>query len=175
MRNIVFVVAPILLLAACSGAKQAGHSESKPALPAPGGPTIDGPMLSEPGLWRTTTTVNGRRVVGVYRACVDAASQKADDIFENPSEMGCDTPVRRAIANGYAYELVCRKDGVKTQVAGEVKGDARRVEMTSTTRVTGPDGATVPPANVGVESVYVGPCPVDMKPGQSVQEGVQAP
>lgn len=175
MRRTALIIAPLLLLAACS----ASENEAAPAAGAEaavanaaGGPSLDGPMLATAGLWRTTTTANGKQAFGALRTCVDAASQAQSDPFAQAAETGCQKPARRALAGGYTYELVCEKDGVKTAVSGEVRGDAKRVVMTSTTRMTGPDGDIMPPATVVIENVHVGPCPADMKPGDFVQEGV---
>jgi hypothetical protein len=177
MRKTVLLVSPLLALSACSGRDDA--AEPRPArtmVPAQGaGPSLDGPMLATPGLWRTTTTVAGRRPFRANRTCVGAASQEADHMLSPPAETGCKSPARRPITGGYACELVCEKDGLKTLTSGEVKGDAKRVTMTSTASVIGPDGEASPPSGVMIESVYAGPCLTGMKSGDSVQEGVSAP
>jgi hypothetical protein len=177
MHKTVLLAAPLLALSACSGRDDAAEPKAAQTMaPAQAaGPSLDGPMLATAGLWRTTTTVAGRKPFGANRTCVDVARQKADDMPNPPAEMGCKPPARRPIAGGYAYELVCNKDGLKILTSGEVKGDAKRVTMTSTSRVVSPDGDVAPPSGVVIESVYVGPCPAGMKPGDSVQEGVSAP
>lgn len=177
MRKFALVAPPLLALsllalAACSGSDDAPGRKAASAI---GGPSLDGPMLATPGLWRTTTTINGNQVFGSNRMCVDADSQKATDMVSQAVETGCAQPVRRAVAGGFAYDLVCEKDGLKTMVSGEVTGDARRVVMRSTTRMTGPEGDVTPPATMVAESVHAGACPAGMKPGDSVQEGLSAP
>lgn len=125
-------------------------------------------MLATAGLWRTTTTVDGRPALGAHLACVDEASQRASDL-DSTADAGCKKPVPRPIPGGYAYDLVCEQDGLTTTVRGEVKGSAKRVVMSSTTRLVGPEGDVMPPTRAVIENVYVGPCPADMKPGDSVQ------
>jgi hypothetical protein len=172
MRKFALVALPLLALAACSGSDNAPGREAGPAV---GGPTLDGPMLVTPGLWRTTTTVNGKQAFGANRMCVDVDSQKAADMLSQAVETGCGQPVRRAVTGGFAYDLVCEQEGLKTTVSGDVTGDAKRVVMRSTTRMTGPDGEAAPPATVVIENIHVGACPAGMKPGDSVQDGVKAP
>jgi hypothetical protein len=174
MRKFALVALPLLTLAACSGSNDADAPGDK-AAPVVGGPTLDGPMLVTPGLWRTTTSVNGKQAFGANRMCIDVDSQKASDLLSQAVETGCGQPVRRAIPGGFAYDLVCEQEGMKTTVSGQVTGDAKRVVMRSTTRMAGPDGDVAPPATVVVENLHVGACPAGMKPGDSVQEGLKAP
>ncbi|NEX94964.1 DUF3617 family protein [Caulobacter sp. 17J65-9] len=173
MRRKAFLIVPLLALAACSGPKDEARPDAASKPVQAGGPSLDGPMLATPGLWRTKTMVNGRPALGANKTCVDAASQKAEDMFTQQGATGCQSPARRQISGGYAYDLVCEQDGLKTLVSGEVKGDAKHVVMTSTTRMTGPDGDVMPPATVVIDSAYVGPCPAGMKPGDSVQEAAR--
>lgn len=175
MRKFAVLAASMLILTACSKPETGkGGDASGPIKGAATGPSLNGPLLATPGLWRTTTTVGGRQVLGANLACVDLTSQKAGHDLGQTEETGCRAPVRRSIAGGFAYEVACEKDGLKTMVAGEVTGDARRVVMRSTTRLVGPDGDAAPPTEVVVENVHVGPCPAGMTPGQSTQEGVAA-
>lgn len=171
-KTILLFLVPCLTLGGCSGRDNAAG----PAAPSAGaGPSLDGPMFATPGLWKTTTTVNGQKALGANRTCVDAASQKADFLAQGGGEAGCSPPQRRAIAGGFAYDLVCEQQGLKTVVKGQVRGDARHVVMTSTTRMTGPDADVMPSATVVVESEFLGPCPAGMKPGDFVQDGVSGP
>lgn len=172
-KTALLFVIPLVALAACSG--PAEPEREAPAAPG-AGLSLDGPMMATPGLWMTTTTANGRKAFGVNRTCVDAASQKADPLGqEGASGAGCKPPQRRPIAGGFAYDLVCEQQGLKTIVSGEVKGDSKHVVMTSTTRMIDPQGGdAMPPATVVVQSDYVGPCPAGMKPGDFVQDGVAA-
>lgn len=171
-KTILLFLVPWLTLAGCSGPDKA----AEPAAPSAGvGPSLDGPMLATPGLWKTTTTANGRQAFGASRTCVDAASQRVDSLAPGGGEAGCNPPQRRRIAGGFAYDLTCEQQGLKTVVTGEVRGDAKHVVMTSSARMTGPDGEAMPPATVVVESEFLGPCPAGMKPGDVVQDGVSAP
>lgn len=159
----VFALTPLVGLAGCSG-QDVDKGRATGAEQVAGAPAIGGPMLATPGLWRTTTTVEGRPVLGARLECVDAASQKASAI-QAPAAAGCKAPVQRPVPGGYAYDLTCEQDGLTTTVAGEVKGDAGRVILSSTTRMVGPDGDVMPVSRVVIENVHVGPCPSDMKPG----------
>lgn len=172
MRKIALLVAPLLALSACSDREGAADPKAEAAA-EDAGLSLDGPMLATPGLWRTTTSANGAKAFGANRSCVDAASQKDDHLISAPADMGCTPPERRPSAGGYAYQLTCVQDGLKTAISGKVTGNAKRVTITSTTHMTGPDGSqAMPPTTIVVDSIYVGPCPAGMKPGDSVQEGI---
>jgi hypothetical protein len=174
-KPILLVLIPWLTLAGCSGQDSPAVPPERAAPRAGAGPSLDGPMLATPGLWKTTTTANGQAAFGAIRTCVDAASQKADALAPDGGEAGCSPPQRRPVAGGFAYDLVCEQQGLKTVVNGEVRGDARHVVMTSTSRMTGPDGDTLSSATVVVESTFLGPCPAGMKPGDFVQDGASTP
>ncbi|MBP6879239.1 MAG: hypothetical protein KBC34_14535 [Phenylobacterium sp.] len=171
MRPLLFIM-PLLALAACSGRDDA--SGGAPSLKTGTGPTLDGPMFATPGLWRTTTSVNGRQAFGANRACVDAGARTLERMGPDtaPAELGCGVPRRRAVPGGFSYDLACEAQGVRTLISGKITGDAKRVVMATTTRMTGPDGQAMPTAEVLVESLFVGPCPAGMQPGESIQEGV---
>jgi len=168
---------PFLALAACSPGEDPGTAPVDAApVAAGGGPSVDGPLMNTEGLWRTTTTVNGRQAFGANRACVSPDSQKAHDIGGNQAAAaGCSAPRHRSIAGGYAFETVCELDGVKTTMSGQATGDAKRVTIVTNTRTTGPEGEVSPETTVRVESVHLGACPAGMKPGDTVQEGMTAP
>lgn len=138
---------------------------------------MDGPLMTTAGLWRTTTTVDGRQAFGANRACVSLDSQRPADGMgqDEAAEAGCSATRRRPIDGGYAFETVCEKDGVKTSVSGRATGDARRVTIVSATRITAAGEDEGRETTVKVESVHLGPCPSGMKPGDTIQEGVTAP
>lgn len=169
----LLIVIPLLALAACSGRDEATGAAASSQKPS-AGRTLEGPVHATPGLWRTTTSVNGRKAFGANRTCVDAGGKTLAGLGPEaaPAELGCGVPRRRAIPGGFSYELACEAQGMKTFISGKVTGDAKRLVMASTTQMTGPDGQAMPTAEVLVESLFVGPCPTGMQPGDSFQEGV---
>lgn len=165
MRNLL----PILIPLALAGCSQSAPGEGQ-AAGAPLAPQAQAPMA---GLWKTTTMVNGKKAFGENQTCQGADSVPAGASDQQEGGTGCSTASRQTRANGYSYELVCEKDGLRSVVTGEVRQEARRSSSTSTTRIYGPDGKeAAPAATVQVESIYAGPCPAGMKPGDFVQQGV---
>lgn len=166
MRRLVPILIPLAL---------AGCSQTEPAAGGKGGAAASAPRAEAPlaGLWKTTTTVNGKKAFGENQTC--QGPQAADAVASGGEEnaAGCTTARRETRADGYSYELVCEKEGLRSVVTGEVRHQARRSTSTSTTRIYGPDGKeAAPAATVQVESVHAGPCPAGMKPGEFVQQGV---
>lgn len=166
MRRLLPILIPLAL---------AGCSQSEPATGGKGAPAAPESRAEAPlaGLWKTTTTVNGKKALGENQTCQGPQAADAAASGGKEKAAGCTTARRETRADGYSYELVCEKDGLRSVVTGEVRQQARRSTSTSTTRIYGPDGKeAAPAATVQVESVHVGPCPVGMKPGEFVQQGV---
>ncbi|MBS0491822.1 DUF3617 family protein [Phenylobacterium sp.] len=164
MRRLLPFLVP-LALAACS--------QNPPAQGAGAVDKADAGEAPLAGLWKTTTTVNGRKALGENQTCMAADALGAGAPEGEAAAAGCTTTSRQARAGGYSYELVCEQDGVRSVVSGEVRRAARRTTATSTTRMFGPDGKeAAPAATVVVESTFAGPCPAGMKPGDFVQQGV---
>lgn len=159
---------PILIPLALTGCSQKEPSADKAG--ASSGAAAEVPLA---GLWTTTTMVNGKKAFGENQTCQGADAPDAGAPGDEKGAAGCNTASRTARADGYSYELVCEQDGLRSVVKGEVRRQARRTTSTSTTQIFGPDGKeAAPAATVQVESVYSGPCPSGMKPGDSVQKGV---
>jgi hypothetical protein len=164
MRRLLPILIP-LALAGCSQKDSA--AEGNAASP---GAAAETPL---PGLWTTTTKVNGKKAFGENRTCQGPESPEAGAPTGVNDTAGCRTASREMRADGYSYELICEKDGLRSVVKGDVRRQARRTSSTSTTQIFGPDGEeAAPPATVQVDSVYSGPCPAGMKVGDFVQEGV---
>ncbi|CAN7373760.1 hypothetical protein LJR164_002262 [Phenylobacterium sp. LjRoot164] len=159
---------PILIPLALAGCSQTDPSQSEKVEAAT---TPQAPLA---GLWKTTTTVNGKKAFGENQTCQGADSAGSETSGGKEGAAGCNTASRQTRANGYSYELVCEKDGLRSVVTGEVRREARRSSSTSTTRIYGPDGKEVgAAATVQVESVYAGPCPAGMKADDFIQKGVE--
>jgi len=164
MRRLLLLIVP-LALTACSQREPARTAEAGPEAASGGAPLA--------GLWTTTTTINGRKAFGENQTCMGADGPEAGAPEGEESAAGCATASRKMRADGYNYELVCEKDGLRSVVSGEVRRAARRTIASSTTRMFGPDGKeAAPAATVVVESTFAGPCPAGMKPGDFVQQGV---
>lgn len=165
MRRLLPILIP-LALAGCSQTEPAAGGKGGAAAPAPAEATLA-------GLWKTTTTVNGKKALGENQTCQGPQAAEAAAPGGEENEAGCSMARREMRADGYSYELVCEKDGLRSVVTGEVRHQARRSTSISTTRIYGPDGKeAAPAATVRVESVHAGPCPAGMKPGEFVQQGL---
>lgn len=164
MRRLLPFLIP-LALAGCSQNDTA--AEGNAASP---GAAAEAPLA---GLWTTTTMVNGKKAFGENQTCQGAEAPEAGTPASEADAAGCTTASRQTRADGYSYELVCEKDGLRSVVKGDVRRQARHTTSTSTTQIFGPDGEeAAPAATVQVDSVYSGPCPAGMKAGDSIQKGV---
>lgn len=132
----------------------------------------DRQIFTTPGLWEITATVDGEAAPGKSRACVDTELQKRHDIFAQiaPASAGCEKPRRTLVAGGFDYQAVCKTQGAKSTVTGELRGDARHVVIRAKVNVA-VEGAAIPPTSYVLESRWVGECPRGMKPGDIDEDG----
>ena len=176
MRAIATLLGLVLMTGACSpGAEEAGG----PAAGGGGGPTAglspDGPLFGTPGLWETTTSVSGGEAEAVTsRACLDAELQSRWSPIPEPNDaVECAAPRKRGIPGGYAYDIVCKGEGMETAMSAEITGDARNVQVKMTNRFQVDGGAPMNPGTITMKSRHLGPCPADMKPGDTVESDGQ--
>lgn len=168
MRRLLPLLVPLALAACSQGGAGTSSKSGAPATADAGG------SAPQAGLWKTTTRVDGRKVLGENQTCTGTDSKDADLATGEEGVAGCSVARRETRPDGYDYELVCEQDGLRSIVSGEVRRSARSTTASSTTRIVGPDGKDAGPAShVVVESVYAGACPAGMKPGDSVQKAAE--
>ncbi|WP_156389245.1 DUF3617 family protein [Brevundimonas sp. Root1423] len=176
MRMIATLLGVALVVGACSqGADEDGGPAASGAASSSAGLSPDGPLFKTSGLWETTTSVSGGEAEPVTsRACLNAELQNRWSPIPEPSEaVECSAPQKRNIPGGYAYEIACKAEGMETGVSAEITGDARNVEIKMTNRFTVDGGPPMTPGTITMKSRHLGPCPADMKPGDTVESDGQ--
>ena len=130
MRKLGVIICLSLVVAPCLTA-EARDVVGASSLAGP--PDATRQIFTTPGLWEITATVDGEAVPGTSRACIDLELQKKHDIFAQvaPANAGCDKPRRTPVAGGFNYQAVCKMEGATSTVAGELRGDARHVVISS--------------------------------------------
>lgn len=172
MRVTMSLIGLGLVLAGCSPAANEGGQVRSPVAGAAGvALTPDGPLFRTAGLWETTTSASGGEAPPVTsRACLDPEIQKAWNPVAMPAgAASCAAPVTRTIPGGFAYDVVCKSEGAESSVAAEVTGDARQVAIKMTSRFAVEGGAPMTPGVILMKSRHIGPCPADMKPGDTLE------
>lgn len=176
MRVFVTLLGVALMAGACSpGANETGASPTAAGGASGAGLSPDRPLFGTPGLWETTTSVSGGEAEAVTsKACLDAALQDRWSPMPEPNEIvECAAPQNREIPGGYAYDVACKGEGMETAMSAEITGDARNVQIKMTNRFQVDGAPAMNPGVITMKSRHLGPCPADMKPGDTVESDGQ--
>lgn len=155
------------LLAGCQKNEDAAKTGETPqaSAAAPAAPAT--PPKRKPGLWAQTVSTAG--VTQTTKICLDEATESRMTPWgQQMSDGMCARNVVTPTAGGWAFESECDMgQGGKTVTKGTMTGDFdSRLVMKAVSTTT---GSSMPQADgtheMEVTSVWEGPCPAGMKPG----------
>lgn len=134
------------------------------------------------GLWEMTMKMSAPMAMTTsMRQCTDAAEERAGAAFRNggPQQAGVSckagTPMP-APGGGWSYSSVCTMRGMTMTTRGVARGDFRTAyHMESTTRMEPAPMPQMAETRMVMDSKWIGPCPADMKPGDTIVNGRRMP
>jgi hypothetical protein len=164
MRALMVVGISTLALAGCDGTGAGQAPKAEAMLPTP-----------KPGLWRESLSRDGRSLdlIGDVRACLDAdARSRLSALGGRADKAMCqEQAVTHDPDGGYRFSSTCDMGpGGHVVTRGLLTGDlASRYRVHSQTDTSGASLASMNGRHViDIEADYLGPCPVDMIPGDVV-------
>ena len=134
------------------------------------------------GLWEMTMKMSSPMpMTTTMRQCTDAAEERAGAAFQSggPQQAGVSckagTPLP-APGGGWSYTSVCTMRGMTMTTKGVTRGDFRTgYHMESTTRMEPAPVPQMAETKMVMDSKWIGPCPADMKPGDTIVNGRKIP
>lgn len=172
MRTALFAPAALLslALAGCSDSKPAGSASSDAAASSPqGAPGPAEAPVRKAGWWEMTSTM-GPMEPQVVHTCVDDASEaKAGVVRPSVPGDGCTSTPPRRVADGWAFAISCKSADTTMETSGRITGDlATAYRLESTSKLTPPPMPGMEEMKVVIEGRWLGACPAERKPGDTV-------
>jgi hypothetical protein len=144
---------------------------------AAGGPAIrafagDEMPPRTPGLWETSTTVDGRQVGGgKMRQCIDAAVESTLREFGREQEKDCSLREMKRDGETMTLKSVCKMGASTASTSGKFTGDLTRNYRGDLDIKYSPPLAGKSEAKMTIEARWLGPCEAGQKPGDMILPG----
>ncbi|MFM8412785.1 MAG: DUF3617 domain-containing protein [Alphaproteobacteria bacterium] len=126
----------------------------------------------KPGLWETTTTVDGRQVGGgKMRQCIDAAIESKLREFGRDQEKDCSLREMKREGSGMTLKSVCKMGQSTASTTGKFTGDLTENYRGDLEIKYEPPFAGKSEAKMTIEAKWLGPCEAGQKPGDMMLPG----
>lgn len=143
--------------------------------------SAQGMPMRRDGLWETTMKMSAPvPMTMTSRQCTDAAEEKAGAAFRNngPQQAGVDCKAGPGgpVPGGWRYSMTCKMQNMTMTTNGMARGDFKTgYHMESTTRMTPAPMPQMATTTMVMDARWIGPCPADMKPGDTIVNGRKIP
>lgn len=134
------------------------------------------PMRKD-GLWEMTMKMSSPAPVTMTtRQCTDASQEKGGAAFRNnnpqASGVDCKAGPMVPVPGGWRYSSTCTMKTMTMTTTGVATGDFRSgYHMESTTKMSPAPMPQMAESKVVIDAKWLGPCPADMKPGDTIVNG----
>ena len=126
----------------------------------------------KPGLWETSTTVDGRQVGGgKMRQCIDAAVEGTLRDFGRESEKDCTLREMKRDGDTMTLRSVCKMGESTASTTGKFTGNLSENYRGDLEIKYEPPFAGKSDAKMTIEARWLGPCEEGQKPGDMILPG----
>jgi len=138
----------------------------------PGARAADEMPPRKPGLWETSTTVDGRQVGGgKMRQCIDAAVEGTLRDFGRESEKDCTLREMKRDGDTMTLRSVCKMGESTASTTGKFTGNLSENYRGDLEIKYEPPFAGKSDAKMTIEAKWLGPCEEGQKPGDMILPG----
>jgi len=126
----------------------------------------------KPGLWETSTTVDGRQVGGgKMKQCIDTAVESKLREFGREQEKDCSLREMKRDGDTMTLKSVCKMGKSTATTTGKFTGDLTENYRGDLQIVYAPPFAGKSEAKMTIETKWLGPCEAGQKPGDMILPG----
>ena len=151
------------------------------ALPALALAAAPGAPMRRDGLWEMTMKMSAPVPMTMNtRQCTDAAEERAGAAFRNNSPQAagvdCKAGPGGPSPGGWRYSMTCKMQSMTMETTGLARGDFKTAyHVESTTKMTPAPMPQMATTTMVMDAKWLGPCPADMKPGDTIVGGRKIP